>query len=222
MDTKQRVLDAAERLFAQKGFAATSLRTITAEAGVNLASVNYHFGSKEALLQSVYARRLAPLNQKRLEMLAACEAAAGHAPPPLEKIVEAFLAPPLRLFAESGQDRAAFQKLLGRLYLEPGGQARSVMLEQFGEAGRRFLAALQRALPDLPQAELFWRLHFMVGVLAHTLAGRNHLEVMSGGACNASDLEGALERMIAFVVAGLRAPVPTKRKQRKAAQGRVA
>jgi len=219
MGTKQLLLDAAERLFAEKGFAATSLRTITAEAGVNLAAVNYHFRSKEALLQAVLARRLAPVNQKRLEMLSACEAGAGGGPLPLDGVVEAFLAPPLRLFREAGQDRMALQRLLGRIYLEPGARTRQIFAEQFGEVARRFTVALKRALPGLPAEELFWRIHFTIGVMAHTLAGRHLLEAVSGGLCDPNDPEGALARMVAFVVAGLRAPLARRRNQRKAAQG---
>ncbi|MEK7408763.1 MAG: TetR family transcriptional regulator [Acidobacteriota bacterium] len=209
MESKERILDAAERLFAEKGFAASSLRMITAAAGVNLAAVNYHFGSKEGLLQAVFARRLGPLNQSRLEMLDACEAASGHGGPALEKILEAFLAPPLRMFRP-----AALARLMGRIYLEPGETARRILHEQLGRVARRFTIALKWALPELPAAELFWRMHFTVGVMAHTLAGTLPLEVISGGLCDPSDTEGALERMIAFVAAGLRAPAPAKRNRR--------
>jgi AcrR family transcriptional regulator len=88
-DTRERILDAAEREFAENGLQATSLRTITAAAEANLASVNYHFGSKDGLVKAVFARRLEPLNEARLALLADCESSAGGEPPRLERVVEA-------------------------------------------------------------------------------------------------------------------------------------
>src|SRR5579871_5345079 len=97
VSTKDRILDTAERLFARDGFEATSLRAITAEAGVNLAAVNYHFQSKEALVRAVIGRRMGPVNEKRLAMLDACETAAGDGPLPLEGVLEAFVRPVLEI-----------------------------------------------------------------------------------------------------------------------------
>jgi len=101
-DTKERILDAAERLFADHGFPATSMRDITQEAGVNLAAVNYHFGSKEALMIAVLDRSTAPVNRARLEQLDALEAAAGDAPVETEQIVRAFLTPLFEKWCEWG------------------------------------------------------------------------------------------------------------------------
>src|SRR5271166_1991773 len=98
MTTKDRILDAAERLFARDGIEATSLRTITAEAGANLAAVNYHFQSKDALVKSVVARRVCPVNERRLALLDACEAAAGDGPLPVEQVLDAFLRPVMELY----------------------------------------------------------------------------------------------------------------------------
>src|SRR5262245_47010693 len=100
VDTKQRILDSAERLFADRGFAATSLRTIIADAKVNLAAIHYHFHSKEALFDAVIARRLEPINRDRLAMLEACERAAGDRPPKLESVLYAFVEPALRMGAD--------------------------------------------------------------------------------------------------------------------------
>lgn len=205
--TKDRILDAAERLFADKGFPDTSLRTITAEAGANLAAVNYYFQSKDALIQAVFARRLGPLNAERLTMLDACEARAGNGPPPLEEILRAFLEPVFRV----GHPHAStFGHLLGRMYLDPGDLFERIFREQFSAAKVRFIAAFQRALPELPPEELFWRLHFLIGALAHAMAGRHHLKVISDGRCDPSDPEATISRLIAFLAAGFRAPVPAK------------
>src|SRR5579863_9327890 len=99
MTTKDRLLDAAERLFAQHGIEATSLRVITREAGVNLAAVNYHFQSKEALMHAVIARRLDPINEKRLAMLDACEAKAGEGPLAVDEVLHALLGPIFEMLA---------------------------------------------------------------------------------------------------------------------------
>ena len=200
VDTKTRILDAAEQLFAENGIAATSLRAITAAAGANLAAVNYHFQSKEALIHACYSRRLGPANQKRLEMLDVCQARAGDGVPPLEEIMDAFVAPVLLGFIGT-----PFTALMGRMYAEPGDFARRFVGVHMGEIARRFGAMLRRVLPGLSEQELFWRMHFAVGVLAHTLAGGKLLEVLSQGKCTMSDVQAIRKRTVAFLCAGLRA-----------------
>ena len=204
--TKERMLDAAERLFAERGFAATSLRAITAAAGVNLAAVNYHFHSKEALLAAVFARRLGPLNRQRLELLAQARSRAGRRSPPLEEILEAFLAPAFRLHGDLAPAGPGFPSLMGRIYAEPGEHIRVILREQFGEIAARFTEALKEALPKLPPAELYWRIHFMIGAMAHTLAGSRALGLVAGGRCDPPDVEGTIRRLVVFLAAGLRAP----------------
>src|ERR1044071_1067563 len=141
--TKNRILDAAERLFAEHGFDATSLRDITAEAGVNLASANYHFRSKEALILAVFARRLGPLNTKRLEMLDRAEADAGDAAPCLTRVIEAMVRPVLEMRG------SPFLPLFGRVYASPGPFVRDVLGANMTEIARRFTQAFRRALPDI-------------------------------------------------------------------------
>src|SRR5258707_11212930 len=114
IDTKQRILDSAERLFAQSGFAATSLRSIIADAKVNLAAIHYHYHSKEALLEAVILRRLEPLNRRRLEMLDACERVADGKPS-VESILEAFIAPTFRAVNDSESGKT-FSLLMGRVF----------------------------------------------------------------------------------------------------------
>jgi AcrR family transcriptional regulator len=207
MTTKARILDAAERLFARDGFEATSLRAITAEAKVNLAAVNYHFQSKEALVQAVIGRRMGPLNAQRLALLDAYEAEARLAPVALEKIMDAFLRPIVELIGSHAQE---FVPLIGRLYTEPGDFAARLYKQQFEPLRDRFFPVLERALPDLSPSDLAWRLHFSVGALAHTMAASKLLELMSGGRCNISDTEATLVRLKAFVEGGLTAPLPAQ------------
>jgi AcrR family transcriptional regulator len=202
-DTKTRILDSAESLFAEHGFEGTSLRQITAAAGVNLASVNYHFHSKEELIRAVFARRVQPINRERLRRLTELEAAGGDEPLLLEPLVEAFYAPVLEL---NRDEKNRFQPLIGRMYGETG-IVREMFMQQMGEVARRFSIALRRALPELPAVELVWRMHFVIGALAHTMAASQMLEMLSGGACDLRDAEAVTRRLVQFACAGLRAPL---------------
>jgi AcrR family transcriptional regulator len=202
-DTKERILDAAERLFSHDGFEATSLRAITAEAHVNLAAVNYHFQSKEALVRAVIGRRLGPVNERRIALLDDCEAAAGDGPLPLEPVLDAFIRPVLEIAQTHAKE---FGPLMGRLYTEPGEFIKHVYKEHLEQVGARFVAAFERALPDLPPVDLMWRLHFVIGVMTHTLGAARLLEFLSHGRCDPSDVEGTLQRIKTFVAAGLATP----------------
>ena len=211
-DTKERILDTAERLFSEQGYAATSLRSIIARAGVNLAAVHYHFHSKEALLEAVILRRSVPANHERLALLERFEKEAGGKPPPLEKVIEAFVAPTLQMSRDPQSPSMVFMKLLGRLHAE-GDLLPQILTSQFGDVLERFGAALRAALPDLPPEELFWRLNLALGALAQTLRGGSKaLETISDLPLSFNS-ETALERLVAFLSAGFRAPVPTHRIQ---------
>ncbi len=214
-NTKQKILDAAERLFAERGFDATSLRAITASAGVNLAAVNYHFRSKDELIRAVLARNLAPLNARRLELLAGFEARAQGQPVPAEQIVRALIGPMLELQRLPGH--ANLPMLVGRMYTDPSPRIRQLFVDELGETARRFRKALQRSLPDLPPTDLYWRIGFMIGATAITMAASWIIQMMSRGLCDPSDVEGTLERLVGFVVAGLQSPLPAgnRRMQRQ-------
>jgi AcrR family transcriptional regulator len=196
-DTKSRILDSAEKLFGLNGFEATSLRDITAEAQVNLAAVNYHFQTKESLIDAVIARRIEPVNQRRVEML---EAAGPN--PSIEQILTAFLAPVL------DQNLAIVVPLLGRMMSDPTQFVERVFKKHLAPVSRRFQDALQKELPELPRAELVWRLHFTVGVMTHTMSWSQVLRDLSGGLCDVSDRGALVERIVAFAVAGFRVPAP--------------
>jgi AcrR family transcriptional regulator len=204
-DTKTRILDAAEDLFAENGVAETSLRAITAAAEVNLAAVHYHFHSKEGLVEEVFRRRLAPVNRERLEMLDRAEQNAGGDVPPLEAIVEAFVAPALRM-ARDPQHGPLARRLVGRAFTEPGDLFQERMRRHFGVVRDRFQAAVRRALPDLPERDLFWRLHVLVGAMAHTMADSTKLRFLSDGVCDADDVDAAVRQLVHLGTALLTAP----------------
>jgi AcrR family transcriptional regulator len=175
---------------------------------VNLAAVHYHFGGKDELIQAVIQRRLGPLLQERLDLLEAREAQAAPGVPRLERILEAFLGPPLRLSADPRGGGAVFMRLLGRIHAEPSELFKKIYCEQFSVVMSRYTAALQRVLPELPAEELYWRLHFLHGVMGHAMCGSAKLKILSGGLCEASDVETLLQRMVPFLAAGMRAPLP--------------
>jgi len=205
MTTKDRILDTAERFFAHHGFEATSLRTITAEAGVNLAAVNYHFQSKDALLHAVIARRLDPVNERRLAMLDACEAEAAGGPLPLNRVLDALLRPIVEMMR--GPEKA-FAPMMSRLFTESSELTAKVFQKHLAHVSARFIPALQRALPQLPPQELYWRMLFTLGAVAHTIGGAKLVRVLSNGQCDPSDIESLFPRLEAFLMAGLQAPVP--------------
>ena len=204
-DTKSEILNAAEQLFASRGPNATSLRKVISRAKVNLAAIHYHFGSKESLLQTVLSRRLGPLNAERLALLDKYEHESGKRAVPLPKILEALVGPALRLSRDSERGGAVFMRLLGRCVLEPDEKIQMMLNHQFHYLLERFTPALQRALPNLPPVDFFWRIHFLVGSMAHTMADSERLRAISGGLCDPDDTEGTVRQLLTFLNAGLRA-----------------
>lgn len=204
-DTRTRILDAAEELFAADGFGATTLRKVTGAAGVNLAAVHYHFGNKEGLLDAVLGRRLGPVNAARLEQLAAIEASGREAD--LEAILEAFFRPAIEIRSDERGSRFV-RRLLGRLYTEQGAAWQPRFFEQFRRVKERFAPALRRCLSELPDEVFAWRMHFALGAMAHTMADERRLAEISEGRCDPHDTDAMVEQLVAFVAAGLRAPVP--------------
>lgn len=208
-DTKERIIAAAEALFMERGFAATSLRMITAEAKVNIAAVNYHFGSKEALIREVFECRLGPLNADRVACLDRLEKQAEGRALSVEQIIEAILLPSLNVDSDPLAGGALFRRLLGRAFSEPTDLMRDVLPAQYREVVVRFKDALVRALPEVPEQELTWRMHFMFGALSYTMAGTDSLRLIA--TCNlegADDAEAIISRLVPFLAAGLRAPLP--------------
>jgi AcrR family transcriptional regulator len=211
-ETRTRILDAAEELFMQHGFEGTSMRLLTTKAGVNLAAVNYHFGSKDALIEAVFRRRLDPMNAARIAELDKLEAE-GHVPSP-EEIIRAFVTPGLRLMEDTKGGGRNFTRLLGRTYTEPNKTLRQLIGQLYGPTMQRYKGALERALPQMPRDELVWRMHFMFGTHAYTLAATDTVQLIAG--CKPEDRYDARlleERLTAFLTAGLNAPLKSSIKK---------
>lgn len=202
-DTKTRILDAAEELFAEHGYDATALRALTARAGVNLAAVHYHFGSKQGLFRAVFERRIAPINAERLERLAALEERGAERPATIEELLEAFLAPAVRLMTQ-GESGQRFLRLVGRMGSATGESAEGLR-DIFREVEARFAPAFLRAAPHLSMKDLFWRVFFVIGAMCNTLADPLRIRVTTGGLCDATDHDEYMHQLVTFAAAGLRA-----------------
>jgi AcrR family transcriptional regulator len=220
-DTRERILATAETLFMERGYAATSLRMITAKAKVNLAAVNYHFGSKESLIHEVFERRLGPLNAARLAYLDRLEEKAQGRALPVEQIVEAIVVPALQVSQDPLDGGAVFLRLLGRAISEPTSFVRKTLPAYYREVIVRFNGAFSRALPHVPEQDLAWRMHFMFGAMSYTMAGNDTLQLI--GSCRldgADDAEAIIRRLVPFLAAGLKAPLGEARGGGGAASGR--
>ena len=206
-DTKSRILDVAEHLFMEHGFEATSLRQLTSTASVNLAAVNYHFGSKEELFQAVLTRRLDPMNQRRVALLDRFERESPAAPLSCERILVALFVPALELARDPELGGKNFLRLLGRAYADPAPFIRQLLKQQYAEMIGRYKEAFHKALPHLSRQELTWRLHFVMGALSYTLAGTDALKLFAQvAAADKDNDELLLQRLAPFLVAGLKAP----------------
>ena len=225
MSTQDQILQAAESLFIKHGFEATTLRQITATAGVNLAAVNYHFGSKEALLQEVFKHRLRQLNEERLSALDRLEKQAAGKPVKPTKILDAFFGTLLRLAQTDPKGGANFLRLLGRTLSEPSDFIRIFLASEYEEVLRRYKEALIKSLPDVPREEILWRFHFMLGATAYAIAGTDSLKLLAHEGLKETQeapsrykpkdkesdfmqINRLLPRLMNFLIGGLRAPLP--------------
>ncbi len=198
--TKAAVLEAAERLFAVKGLRCVSVRDITAEAGVNLASVNYHFGSKDGLVFEIFRRRTAELSRDRARMLHQAIDRHGGAPP-VRAILTALMEPPLRWSSPANVRRIAMQFII-RARSEGSEAVREFLRSDISHL-RPFADALMKALPSLPPEEVYWRLHFVLGMIHNNrFAEFDRLHALSDGLTRESDVEALLSRMLDFAEAG--------------------
>jgi AcrR family transcriptional regulator len=204
--TKDRILDVAEQLFSGHGFGATSMRAITNAAGVNLAAVNYHFGSKDGLVRAIFERRLSPMNEERLRRLCILEQEHGAAIP-LAGLIKAFVGPALELSRDEPGGGARFVRLLGRSYTEPSETLQAAVRSMSEQVIDRFKPAFSAALPELEGEELYWRLHFLVGTLAYCMSGSNMMRLIAtGNLTEPTEQERLLIRLTEFLAAGMRAP----------------
>lgn len=191
-ETARRILDAAELLFVERGFAATSLRAIASSAGVNLAATHYHFGSKKGLLGAVFHRRVAPINEQRLagldQLLRSGQALTTR------NILEVFFHPFIQ-----DDTFATTPAVIGWIYGEPESLTRPIFEEEFTQVSARFQQTLAAVLPQVGREELRWRFHFMIGSMIHLL----NINAPLGEQTSSASFHDGLERLIDFAIAGL-------------------
>ena len=199
--TRERILGVAETLFARHGFAGASLRQVTAAAKVNLAAVNYHFGSKESLIEEVFRRRLDELNRHRLAALAVVATNPGRQ---LEDVLDAFIRPALEQSMDSAGG-AAFVRVLARAYAEHDERLRRFLSDNYGYVLREFATAFARLLPHLRKDELYWRLDIVAGALTYAMADFGMIK-RKDDVSEQSHREQSAQHLVRFAAAGLRAP----------------
>jgi AcrR family transcriptional regulator/transposase len=209
--TVDRIVAVAEKMFAEYGYRGVSLRAVMRECGVNAAAIHYHFGSKEALLEEIFVRRAGALNSARLRLLDHCMLSeTADDSERLELILHAFLSPAFSL-PDGDEGVRRFTRLRSAIAHENAELSQQLVSRHFNETSGHFIAALRRVLPHLPDQALLWRFHFLLGAQYYTLSNPGRIESLSAGSCDASDLQSALDEMVAFVAAGFRAPLPKPR-----------
>lgn len=202
--TRQKILDAAEKLFAKRGFHGVSIREITRAAGVDVALANYHFGPKKNLLAAVLERRAQVLNDERLHLLAEAKQAAAPKPASAESVINAFTYPLNNKSARGGPGWKSYFALVAQINNSPewGG----VMMSQyFDHVVHVFIDALRDVFPDCHERELYWAYHFLSGALTLTFAETRRVDNLSGGLCKSTDLDAVHERLVPFCVGGFKA-----------------
>ncbi|MCC4265531.1 TetR family transcriptional regulator [Oceanimonas baumannii] len=202
-NTKQKILDAAEVLFAGQGFNDTSLRQITSAADVNLASVNYHFGSRKDLIKAVMDRYLGlfmpEVNQALKQLLAQPEIN-------VKQVFECFVGPLMGLKRVRRRGPEIFLQLLGGGYMDNQGFLRWFIVNHYGEVLTNFSRCIRRAAPGLSSAELFWRLHFTLGTVVFTMASSDALRDIARNDFNEDiDVEGLVHKVIPYLAGGMEA-----------------
>ena len=200
-DTRTRILAAAEHLFAVRGFDGTSIREITRVAGVNVAAVHYHFGSKEAVLRGVTDRVARPISVRRAQLLEAAVEAAGTETPGLETLLDAFVRADVEILLELQERGPWVARFLGRTYGDQTAWIQEMAREQYAQ-GEEFFPLLAAALPDLSADEIAWRISRVVAVIVHLFA------TWPEEGLSVEDAEVLVNRLVAFLAGGLRAPLP--------------
>jgi AcrR family transcriptional regulator len=197
--TRELLLAAAARLFAERGLAGVSVRTIAAEAGVNWSLVGYYFRGKDRLLAEVYRRHCATLNRDRLRLLTEARRTGLQ----LESVIEAFVRPALAEI-QGGDPRDQYSRLRGMLAVEDAPLFTQLVAENFDRSSRRFVAALRECLPGVPADEVLWRFHFMLGTIYYSAGSPQRIKAFSRGRCDPGDVEATVRHLVPFLAAGFR------------------
>ena len=218
--TRAAILDAAERLYADRGFADVTLRDIVAAANVNLAAVNYHFGSKDELIAELFVSRSLATNRERLNELKSAEAAGGGRAP-IDAILRALVGPTLRGCLGAENERSTAARFMIRASIESVPPIRRIKNREIDHL-RKFAGAMRRSLPDRGEVELYWGLHFALAMAHQTIRDSERLTKLSEGLCDLNDVAGVIERIVAVSVMALTGRAAESRNLETAAARRTA
>ena len=208
-ETVDRILDAAEELFAERGFSETSLRMITSKAKVNLAAVNYHFGSKNALIQAVFARFLTPFSSTLDRAFDDLEARCGDTPPTLNQTLWVLTESAIRMPQRSERGLSIFMRLLGLAYTQSQGHLRKFLEQQYSNPFGRFMRLLKEATPQLSAVDRYWRIQFMLGATAFTMSSSDALrDILHNKLGVETTVQEIAARLVPFLAAGMQASDP--------------
>ena len=199
--TRTSILAAAERLYADRGFGDVTLRDIVAEANVNLAAVNYHFGSKDELIAELFVTRSIATNRERLhELKTAEEQGGGRAP--IEVILRALVGPTLRGCLGPENQRSAAARFMIRASIESVPPIRRIKNREIDHL-RKFVGAMRRSLPDRNDVEIYWGLNFALAMAHHTIRESERLTKLSEGKCDLDDVEDVVARVVSVATMAL-------------------
>lgn len=206
-NTVDKILDAAQSLFSERGFAETSLRMITSKAGVNLAAVNYHFGSKEALIQATFARFLTPFSREFREQLSCYVADVGEDKVEITHMIAIMASSAQVIAGQRGQDVSVFMRLMGLAYSQAQDHLRKYLKEHYADVFKPFMRLLKTSCPEMKPIEWFWRIHFVLGTLAFIMSSVDSLQAMAASDLSVnSQFTDMIGYLATFVSAGLQAP----------------
>ena len=206
-DTRERLVEAAERLFADQGYGNVSVRAVAAAAGVNWSLVGYHFRGKEGLLSEIYRRHCSTLNAERLRLLTRARAGRQRR---LEQVIDAFVRPALAEIQTAGRE-SGFSRLRAILAAEDSALLERLVAENFDASSRIFVAALRECVPRLPPDEVLWRFHFMLGTIYYSVASPQRIKTFSNGRCDPANLEDTMRHLVPFLAAAFRAASVARR-----------
>jgi len=216
--TYDRVIDAAEVLFAEHGYNGVSIRMIARAASSNIAAISYHFGDKAGLFRAIFERRVKPISDQRIKALEAALADAGEGAVDLEAVLHGFIAPSVRMIrGDLGAQN--FRRLAGRASTDPTPEVRQTIYEVYDEVALRYVEVLRNACSDIPEQEFYWRLNFLYGAMLYTNADTGRVQRLAGAAFDSSDPEAGIDAMVRFLAAGLVAP-PVLKDRRQGKRGK--